>query len=412
MIYVFFLISILMLIFSLYIYKSKINPISLYCFVWMIVVALYKSNLVYTYELYPKTIIILIITSIVFFIGSVIGIIISKYTFNPINLNEEFLEMQRRKLVQVIMFISLILSLKIIPDFIVNFLRSGFTFSHINDLYKEQLYDSYESRLSIDSLIYVVVVFSGYYLSRYGIKNYKVYFPIILAIIDQLNSGARGGFVMIVMLFFAPFTCRITKNFKINKKNIYLIIIMIMVFLFSTYIRNTDNYILEYSSVFLKNLPFSNVLYSIILYIIGGLGCLNIYLQNPILNDGGSIFFRVPLILLNKIGITSYDLTFRSYTYQVPFTSNVLTYIGELFHDFGIYFFIPIFIMAILFSLYFNKSQENGSLVNVNLYSIFFVIFMLSWFVYIGRLAVLWYVLVFGTILSMYIEKSVRGKCK
>lgn len=391
---------------SYHIYGRKMNPITLYGGIWLTAISLYKSNLIIFNSVSNYTIWIVLIVYIVFFGGCLTGVLFSKIRI--LNLKSRDHIEKKILLEKTIFFMTLLASIDIIYKFIITIFHNGINiYSNISKLYFSELYSGGGSQISLSSLLFISITFSGIYITLYGI-NKKIIFPILVSIIQQLSMGSRGVLVSLILLFLSSFFVhnRINEiwNKKIKKKLSFLVFFMVSVlgFVTAARIQRTGEI---YAGCFLKKIPiFSGVIAKGIEYISSGIGCLDQFLMDPVRNQNAKLFFRVPFIFLNKLGITSVNTNYHGITYYIPFPSNVITYIGELYYDFGLLFLIPIFVMSAIFSIFFCKSIKSNNIVNKVLFSPFFVIFSLSFFVYFGRLANIWYVLTIGTLIALYIE--------
>lgn len=401
---------ILSFVISYYIYKRVFNPIIVYGMIWLSALILYKTNLVIFTPLSDYTILVILLVHIVFTGGNLLGFLFSKVKF--LNWCPRTKLEKKRLLEKAIIFSGLLASIDIVYKFILTVLINGINiYSNVSRLYNNELYSTRASHISFSAFLFVSVTFSGIYISLYGIRK-RILFPIFIAILQQLSNGSRGGLVSIFLMFIASFFVQTNKKEVLNKKTkkIVFIIVGSMIFLiaFVTSARLKHSSI-SYASDTLNKLPiFSSLIAKAIEYISSGIACLNQFLIDPVRNKTAQTFFRVPFIFLNKIGITSIDTKYKSLVYAIPFPSNVITYIGELYRDFGNGLYFVIFFLSSLFSMFFCKAVKNEDITCRTLFSVFFVIFSLSFFVYFGRLANVWYVLVIGGIWALYIDYQIH----
>ena len=80
MVYVYLILNILYIMFSIKFYKNKINPISIYSVVWTFMTILYELKLVYYYDLTLLTWLIIIVFQIAYNFGCIVGKTMSIYT--------------------------------------------------------------------------------------------------------------------------------------------------------------------------------------------------------------------------------------------------------------------------------------------------------------------------------------------
>src|SRR5699024_6738215 len=101
----------------------------------------------------------------------------------------------------------------------------------------------------------------------------------------------------------------------------------------------------------------------------------------------------------------SYNSNFTSdFLHYTPRLSNVMTFIGELIYDFNyLGAFVVVFILGIMFSFSYYKMRDN-SIFWALVFSVCFSLVSLSFFAWYLRLAIFWYVIIFGGILSLIID--------
>ena len=409
---IYLLLCVVTFVFSKNVYGKTINPISIYSCVWGIDVLFYYSGLIEFYALSYKTIAVLYISHFSFLFGAMLGKICSRIKIKNklIKRDDRKRRMALRSMTMLFCGISLI---DLLPKFISYLSAYGMSFlQNTSTIYLTELYAEETDVLSFSAFLFVAVTFAGIYVSKYGAEK-MVLIPVVLAFAQQLITGSRGGFICTILLFIAPFTL-IQNNTSINlpiKNKKMMFVIMFSAIIMLTLITNarlsTSKYL--YASEVLLNIPvFGGIIYTLIRYYSSGLGCLNCYLNNPIIMGYPKLLLRIPIIVMNKLGITHLDTSYHGITYNTPLSSNVLTLIGELFYDVGYWSFLVLIILSFFFSFTYIKVKKNESTFMITIYTVFFVIFGLSFFVYFGRSANVWYVLVFGGIASLVIDYKIK----
>lgn len=394
------------------IYRKQINPLSIYSAIWGADVVLYSTGIIQFHALKKGTISQLFIAHFAYLVGCIIGKLLSRFRIKNLFLRRINDEDRKKTLEKFLKLYSIIASIGIISEVSRFITRFGVVFfRHTADAYLMELNAAETDTLSLAAFIFVAVVLSGVYASTYGITFWSV-FPVGLSFIEQIVSGSRGGFVCAIFLFLGAFLVNginegTREKLKRNKKIIMRIgMLAILLLGIITYAR-IHSQSFPYSNSVLVRIPIlGGILYNGVRYYCSGLGCLNMYLEAPVVVGYPRLFLRVPIIVLNKVGITHLDTVYRGITYYTPISSNVITLIGELIYDFGSLYWIALMILSIMFSLSYVKASYENTLVSQVVFSVLFTIFGLSFFVYFGRSANLWYALVFGCISAVFVDNK------
>lgn len=397
---VFYTIFCLLLLFiSTVIYKKIINPVSIYTIIWYFCFFLHEVPSRY-YSLSVETFMIIVLTHIVFAIGCLIPRFIS-FPMKTVSTSNYIINKQV-SLKVITIFVSLLVAISIYPNLIHTILMSGAKVLSMGQRYFNDLSAVRDSSFSLSSLSFLESVLAGIYICNYGFSFFLL-LPLTNVVVTAMTSGSRGSLIIIMVLFIAPFTLVDKSEKKNDKKKLVLFAIVVLFALFlivglSTYSRNIasgNNYSF-----------FSSITRFISGYSSAGIACLNEYLKNPIVFGYPKFTLRVPFILMNKLFSTSFDTYFWLETYYTPSPSNVITYIGELYHDFDAFFLIFVFFLAVLFSFSYEKAIKTKSFSWTLLYSCLFVIFALSFFSNYIHMSPVWIVSVFGLPITFLIDKK------
>lgn len=151
----------------------------------------------------------------------------------------------------------------------------------------------------------------------------------------------------------------------------------------------------------ISNSTFVNKIAS---YMADGIGCLDLYLKNPVTVNYPQYFFRIPFLITNMLGITNISTDVFINTYKIPFASNVITYIGELYHDFQYGLFAIIFILSAIYSYSYYVAKKTNYIFYKILFAVLSVIFFLSFFSYFGRSNTVCIALILGGICAIFID--------
>lgn len=381
--------------------KRILNPVTIYSLVWEFSFFMHECGLLNFDKISYKTFGIIICAHFSFFVGAMVGGI--KKKVGNVKIRIELSEEKRHiRMKKTLFWLSFIYAFNIGPVFYQKNLSRGFNLiTNFSDMYKTQLYTTESSGFSFTNFIFIIAFLLGLYVLKYGFDKF-----LIISVIDILlfgmSNGSRGSLIVLMSIFIAPITIGFkieeiwAERLKKNKKMIGLIFfILVLVVLIITVARskgssNGRNPILQF----------------IVVYFGSGIGVLDKFLENPEIVHFPQYTFRVLYLLTNAIGLTKVDIFYWVPTYHIPFTSNVYTYIGELYHDFGNMFWIGSFVIGYLSGFFYKNAINNDSTAYVSLYSSFFAIIALSFFANFIHVASIWYVLVVGTIISFMIDAS------
>lgn len=395
-------------------YHNKINPITIYTFLWFSCVCLYNSGIVKFYPLKWETFGYIYGANIVFVIGCLLGLAASKIAFRFTIYNyERPIDDKKRCLKRIIFLTTALSAIGIVPDIITSISTYGLNLlANTSDMYFNEISSSQESALSFSAFIFVTAIYVSIYIVDYGFDK-LIYFPLLMFALFAFSKGSRGTFVIIIFLLISEITLpgihqTISKAaFKKNVKKIlkfFLIFVAIIIAITSVRQRSEDIYYGYLAFDFLSG----TALISVLGYICSGIGCLNQFFDFPVTSDHPVLFFRVFYVLFNKLELSDVDTIIHFPTYYTPIPGNVLTYIGELYIDFQEYLFIVIFILSSIFSYSFAKVNKKDSILHRTIYATLFAYFMLSFFASFLHAAGLWYAIVLGIFFSFFVDYKIK----
>lgn len=394
MIYIFILLNMFLYLISIYFYKYRNNPISIYVFVWTVSITFYEIKLIYYNTISILTWLVIILFELVFTVSCIIGSKIKFFTYckkdyTSRQLNDEKLKKNLKK--YIIMF-SVFAMIAILTGF-VSLLRT----------YKVNIIGAislsmkiYNDRLSgenkfftipyLSSFVYTGMIFSGIYYKKYGFKWFMI-MPIILMSIQAIGSGNRYGIIIGILMFFAPLFINVKKEEKDKASLLNKLLLLVGVFCLSvvfiaiTSIRSS--WILIDSNVsplLAKLMSQNNIYYKLYTYIASPVGVLDAFLKEPYTAPPGSITFAFIYNLLERFGIIIESYSKVSKSYSIPILVNTGTYIKDFILEYSGFSIIFTFIFGLTCGLLYRITRNGNSIVIYGLYSIIFTLLSLSFF--------------------------------
>jgi len=393
-----------------------VNPITIYTTIWFLCFLVYDCGIMSFLPLTWHTFFYIYGANLCVILGCILGKFLANFHLKcEVLYHKRSFYEKKNALKKVIIITSVLSGIDIIPDLVKSISMYGTNLiANTSDLYFNEISSSQESMLSLSAFIFVTATFFGMYIVDYGF-DFSMTIPALMLCSFALSRGSRGTFVIIVFLIFAAMTVPCTygkeryKYHNILKKNIKKLVVIGAVFigviLAITGTRHGGENV--YSGYVTLDGLTNTIFISILGYLGSGIGCLNQYLINPITSEVPSFFFRVFFVIFNKLGLTNIDTGFWLPTYTIPMPANVITYIGELYHDFGNGLFVIIVFMACIFSLSFCKAIKSGSTFQRNMYAVMFTVFGLSFFANFIHAAGVWYAFILGGCISYFIDHKV-----
>lgn len=392
---IFVLESFLFAVFSAKFFKKRLNPVTLYLFIWNIMIGLYELRWVKYNEItdfaWITVILFAFIYSLACIMGSRVAIVYKR--------DSAQIEVTDKELKKLIVGLSAVAACAVIPNF-VNFIRKySFAFmDQMNNIYQDRLMGTrgFEMIPYLGTLSATAVVIAGIYFRRYGF-NKMLLLPLGLELLDALPGGGRAGIIIEVFLFITPsllFPRKETLGEKMTKKTkvaIFLVLVLLVyIFWQMSSVRSRWIKVNEYMSPTMVALyKFSPAIYKTYTYIVGPFVALSEYLKEQTFSFGINTFGMFYNIL-NKIG---FHLPYQRYqdVYYTPLPCNVASYIRELIQDFTyVGAMVVTFFIGFLFGTNFNAVRFSNNMRAESVCSVLGTIIALSFFMFFMRETVFW----------------------
>ncbi|MGB4437971.1 MAG: O-antigen polymerase [Sedimentibacter sp.] len=420
MIFVYILLNLVLYHFSKVVFKEKINPISIYSSVWVLMLIAFELKLIKYYDLTFTTWSVLISFQLAYSIGCIAGhtnLKKNRYTINRKIDNNDYAGVISKKIEKrlelIILVLSAISALAIIPNLISLINRYGINiFEVTNKIYSDRLTGNQGIELIpyIGTIIHMAVILSGIYISRYGVKLFLA-IPILLMIINVLPSGGRSDFVLGFLYIAFPILISVKKIIFTGKQKFRLLILILsFVTVFSIITSNRSAWITinpYMSSLMVRLVNVNPAVYKMYAYFSSPIGVLNAYLKDPAYNFGINSFGAF-ISVLNKLGA---NLDYQRYqdAYNIPIATNVGTYIRELIQDFtlvgGI---IVIMLFGYVFARCYSNMKRKNTFTSSIYVDLFCVIIFMSFFVWFYRETVFWIITVIGIPIGLHLDAYTR----
>lgn len=412
------IISVVYILISILLYNRIINPISTYLGVWYLAFFLHECGLAEFDAITSKTLSFILLAHTCVLIGCAMGKICSKYKIRFLNVADRSEEERLKRVHHVLIATATISIISLFPVIISSIRTYGLNIlKNTANIYFDSISSKTESNFSLSSVIFVNAAFLGYYLKEKEV-DFAAKMSIFSLLMYSVSTGSRGGLIILVLLVIsAYFANPIGKKYELSKKDKKKILIFSATFLViivaTTMLRNQMDTTSAGEAMMQGTTGgLSSLVRSVTIYLGAGIGCLDKYLQKPIVVDYPQFFFRVPYIILNRLGITNVETTYRGFTYAIPFPANVITYIGELYHDFQFLMFFVIMVLSFLYSMCYCHAIKSRTYYSRIWFSALFTIYNLSFFSYFGRVASIWIVIVVGSIIALLVDKEIKVICK
>lgn len=409
MVQLFLFILILLTIASILLSKKIINPASIYNIIWGLMVVLYELKLVSYNNLFRETWIVLFLSIIIFNVSYSFG-----FLFSSKVKTQNKPEISKNNLIKLIVVTSFISSIAIIPNFII--LATKYGFMELLNSISEVYIDRVEGAVYVgyfSPLVNISLILSGYYFIKNG-WNKVISIPIILSIINAVSFGGRNNVIISLLSFAIPIVFSYDfKKIKL-KKFLLTISIIILFFVFFNLInveRSSITTVSPYSGLFLYQ--FNNKFpgtYKLYTYFTSPLGVLNEYLKDPFYSFGANSFLPFYKQLV-KVGF-NINLLWTLPFYYIPISSNVGTYLTELFIDFSIIGgLVVVALIGVMIGVSYRRAFIDKKLNSVLIFSSFMVIIMMSFFMWYFRSINTW-IIILGSLIVGNINFSKKTNRK
>ncbi len=370
---------------------------------------LYELKLIKYYDLSLTTWAVLFFMQILYVLGCYTAIKVTKHGGKTLLLNKN--RKVQKLIMRIIVIITLISGTVIIVNVAQYFRMFGFDLlNQTNDLYHFRLTGSegINKIPYIGVFMYIALIFSAIYTTQYGFRKFFIV-PIALIVLEELTSGGRASLILAPLMFIGVFfATEMKKKTNFSKMQIGLVLTLVGVLFFmisSNRTAGTDN---SYSSEFLTRMTNgNNTVYKLIEYITSPVGTLNAYLESPTFSFGQNTFLTL-YNFLNKIGY-NIEIPLYQENYFVPMRVNVGTMLREIIEDFTIAgAALVIFLVGFCFSRSYLKFKRTSSYVYGVWVAVLFQTISFSFFDWRFRSSAEWIVLLFGTLLGLYIDRRIK----
>lgn len=415
MAYGYIFICLMFSIFSHMYFKKWVNPITVFCIPWGGMILFYDLKLVEYYDLSVETYLVVLMSTIVFFVSVLLGAYIRPIKF--VIFKSKMFKNDESKLRKKMRLWIIGLSMASIAANILRLIglvgQYGWDFyNQLAKIYGEKLLGIYSnSAFEIPYsgfLLVVVVILAGIYFSYWGFKKF-LFLPLILLLMQPILGGTKQMIIEGSILIGFSIILSLRRNIKINKS--FFLLGMILIFAMMTFVTGQRaDYISDWSVQTYATAEFQTVinkipaLYQVYTYFSSPVGVLNAYLVNPQYSFGGNTL----LPLYNFLGHFDSSLTGVRYQefYDIPIHVNVGTMAREFiqdYHYFGGFIFLAGF-GAISGNLY-KRYLIEPNLSAIYLNSIFLMVIFMSFFMWMYRDASLLIALIIGNLICSRIQK-------
>ena len=422
MLLIYTIFNVCLICFSKKIYKKWINPLSTYSIIWEICVGLYQSGLIEYYDLSFITWIAIIVIHFIFALGCMFGLRIKQSNANKHSkshyIRDDLLEKNLKKAIVITLVIA---SIAIIGNYLVLIETYGTNIlSQINNIYSDRISNTrvFETIPYLGSFIYISMVYLGVYIKRYRFTFISI--PVfILAYLQSLASGAKGGLVYLFVLFIFGYLSisiikkRSGRNNKTLKYITFISIVCIFLFIIYTITNARAGWVkLDYTTERYRMLFGDNpAIYKIITYMASPVGVLNKFLEDSQFFFGKNTFLPI-YNLLSKIGITFNEVSRYQTWYYTPIHCNVGTWIREIIEDFT---FVGAILVSFIFGAFVSNSfikvnRNEKEVSNILVYSMLMLLVVLAFFVWDMRDANIWIAIIFGYFIGKKVERDSSRK--
>ncbi len=408
-------------------FKSWFNHLSIYTFIWFILLTFYEMKLFYYYDLSLETWSIIVGSFLSFFLGIITYFSAKKSTTidpnisNNVTASETVFFANNAKVLKITTIIFSMIGLAgAIQHWLVlirNFGSIPNVILNANTIYQMRVEGELDFIPYLSLFSFVAVFLGSLYTARKGRISIYIVIPMIAVILSDLANFARSQMLfaliefLCVMIFYKYSIVSRQLSEKKNSKLMFIGIVFVIVLLIggATIVRSVRGTIESYSAstTTLNKLRGNTFITpSIYLYFSSDVGVLNKYLES----DGektafGENTFMPVYNILYKYGVVNKPANYQR-GYFIPMWSNTGTYLRELHADFGItgVLLVPYSLGLLLTFLWF-KYFETYSLNYLVLLVYFNILIFFSFLVMVTRLGYWIISLVIILFLLHYINK-------
>ena len=176
MLIIFTLLWFILIFFTTMIFKRKINPFNIYFTIWYIAFFCHDFGFVNFYKISKKTFLIIVLTQIVVFTGSIFGNILANGKNKNYELTSKDKEDRIKIIKKILIFTSILSLIEILPDFVSKIRIYGYNLiANAGNLYFDGLTQVKESSFSLSSFIYLSATFIGIYMTEKGLDKVVIF---------------------------------------------------------------------------------------------------------------------------------------------------------------------------------------------------------------------------------------------
>uniref|UniRef100_A0A7V2ZLF9 Oligosaccharide repeat unit polymerase n=2 Tax=Ignavibacterium album TaxID=591197 RepID=A0A7V2ZLF9_9BACT len=411
-------------------FSRLFNHISLYSFVWFIIVFLFDQRLIRYNPISISTWLIIILAYLSFLLG-----VLTAYTAAKMNNEEKIFLINNEdyfnscwfrddakllmKLVVVLGIIGILVAVQNWYVLLKKFGNVQTVLLNASLVYKMRVQRTIEGQIPyLFTLSYVAVFFAAVYSAFKNKITLVTIIPFLGVILKEMSQSARAGILNAVLLFISTFLIfrffkSEKKRQKLSNKNLMLgtIILVALVIVSVTLVKITrvTNEKIKGASTQLNKLE-TNAFVSptIYLYFSGHIGTLDKVLKAE---ERSKLPAEKTLTMFYST-IAKFDLVKRPKDhdkgYFIPVWINTGTFLREIYSDYGIIgtLLVP-YLLGLLTTIYWFRFMRTGNFIDLVILAHLYVVIGFSFVIFSVRLAT-W---VFPIILLPIIIKFIESRC-
>lgn len=411
-------------------FSRLFNHISLYSFVWFIIVFLFDQRLIRYNPITISTWLIIILAYLSFLLG-----VLTAYTAAKMNNEEKIFLINNEdyfnscwfrddakllmKLVVVLGIIGILVAVQNWYVLLKKFGNVQTVLLNASLVYKMRVQRTIEGQIPyLFTLSYVAVFFAAVYSAFKNKITLVTIIPFLGVILKEMSQSARAGILNAVLLFISTFLIfrffkSEKKRQKLSNKNLMLgtIILVALVIVSVTLVKITrvTNEKIKGASTQLNKLE-TNAFVSptIYLYFSGHIGTLDKVLKAE---ERSKLPAEKTLTMFYST-IAKFDLVKRPKDhdkgYFIPVWINTGTFLREIYSDYGIIgtLLVP-YLLGLLTTIYWYRFMRTGNFIDLVILAHLYVVIGFSFVIFSVRLAT-W---VFPIILLPIIIKFIESRC-
>jgi oligosaccharide repeat unit polymerase len=388
------------IIISKQLFRFWFNHLAVYTFIWGGMLFLYELKFLDYYDIKPDTWFIIIVTYLIFFIGSITPLMLS----SPIKNSDKpdsfsFLFADGGKSFATVLYIIGFISLAgALWNWYVLFKLYGSItkiFLSASEIYRMRIESEIPGHLPyLGGFGYAGLIMAGIYTVYKGKITFAVSILLIAVILKDMSNFGRIGILISFVIFIISlflFKNYFKASFSINKLKltVVLVVSVILIVVSASIVRLFRGSYESYKgtkqelSEFKGNLIISPSIY---LYLSSHIGVFNKYYDLQIEhNRFGENTLEPMYNFLAKFDLVE-KVPFHQKGYYIPMWTNSSTYLRELHADYGnLGLFIGPYILSILTSIFWIRFFRSGSIYSFIILTTLFAIVAITFFSLIIR---------------------------